>query len=69
MANTKRRAKVKRRRMGRPPQAPERVRRNRVTTFVTDDEFAKLETIAAELDTSLPSALYKLVARALKRRK
>ena len=69
MANTKRRAKVKRRRMGRPAQAPETVRRNRVTTFLTDDEFAKLELIAAETDKSMSAALYQLVARALKRRK
>ena len=68
MAN-KKRAKVKRRRMGRPPQDPERVRRNRVTTFLTDEEFRKLELIAAKTDKSLSSALHQLVARALKRLK
>ena len=69
MSNTKKRAKVKRRRMGRPPQAPESVRRNRVTTFLTDEEFSKLEQIAAHTDKSLSAALYELVARSLKRRK
>ena len=54
--------------MGRPPQAPETVRRNRVTTFLTDDEFEKLEQVAAETDKSLSAALYQLIARALRRR-
>ena len=61
--------KLKRRRRGRPPQPPETVRRNRVTTFLTDDEFEKLERVAAETEKSLSAALYQLVTRALKRLK
>ena len=61
--------KIKRPRRGRPPQPRDMARRNRVTTFLTDDEFEKLERAAEETDKSLSAALYQLVTRALKRLK
>ncbi len=55
--------------MGRPPQPPETIRRNRVATFLTDAEYAKLEEIADERDVPLSQVLYEFVSRALRRRK
>jgi DNA-binding MarR family transcriptional regulator len=55
--------------MGRPAKPPGEVRRRRVITFLTDNEFAKLETLADEKDKSLSAVLYEILSRALKRRK
>ena len=55
--------------MGRPAGPPEKVRRNRVTTFLTDAEFARLEAIADEKALPLSAAAHEILARSLKRRK
>ena len=55
--------------MGRPPGPPEKVRRNRITTFLTDAEFAKLERLADRDDVALSAAAYEILARALRRQK
>ena len=55
--------------MGRPPAPPETVRKNRIVTFVTDEEFEKLERLAERSDQSLSAAVYELLARALRRQK
>jgi hypothetical protein len=55
--------------MGRPPQPPELVRRNRLVIMLRDDELAKLERLADEMDCPLGTAAYELVARGLKRAK
>ena len=62
----RRREKV---RMGRPPQAPELVRRHRVTILLRDEELAKLERLADSMDSPIGTAAYELVARGLKRLK
>ncbi len=56
-------------RMGRPPAPPETVRRNRVTTTLTDDELASLEQMADERGLPTGTMLYELVKRTLRRRK
>ena len=55
--------------MGRPPGPPEKVRRNRVATTLTDAELASLERLAAERGLPIGTALYELVKRALRRPK
>ena len=55
--------------MGRPAAPPETVRRNRVATFLTDAELAKLEALADEKDEPLSAVLYEILARTLRRRK
>lgn len=56
-------------RMGRPPGPPEKVRRNRVTTTLTDAELDELERLAGERGIALGTMLYELVKRALRRRR
>ena len=55
--------------MGRPPKPAEEVRTERVVVTLTPVELAKLERIAADQDLPLGTAAYRIVARALKRRK
>jgi hypothetical protein len=52
--------------MGRPPGPPEQVRRNRVTTTLTDAELAALEKVAADRGVPIGTALYQLVKRSLR---
>jgi hypothetical protein len=54
--------------MGRPPWPPEIRRRNRVVTFVTDTELAKLERMADEEGKPLAAIIYHILSRSLKRR-
>ena len=58
--------------MGRPPgtgKPPEEVRKHRVVVMLTATELEQLEQIADEQDAPLGTAAYRIVARALKRRK
>lgn len=55
--------------MGRPPGPPEQVRRNRVTTTLTDAELRALERLAAERGVPAGTALYQLVKGKLGRSK
>ena len=55
--------------MGRPPGPPEKARRNRVTTMLTDAEFKALTRLADEKGLPLGTTLYELVKRALRRRR
>ena len=56
------------RRLGRPPGAPESIRRKRVATLVTDAEFEKLTKLADEEDKSVSAMVHQIVSRYLKRR-
>ena len=58
----------KKRRMGRPPSSPDKVRRNRVVTMVTDAEFAQLKSLAEAEGKSLSLVVYAVLSRYLKRR-
>jgi hypothetical protein len=51
---------------GRPPLAPERVRSNRVVTFVTNDELNMLQEMTAKTDTSLSALCHHILADYLK---
>ena len=55
--------------MGRPPKPVEQVRRNRVSTTLTDAELVQLERLADEREIPLGTMLYELVKRSLHRRK
>jgi len=55
--------------MGRPPGPPEQVRRNRVTTTLTDAELRTLERMAVNRGLPAGTMLYELVKRALHRSK
>jgi hypothetical protein len=62
---------TRRKKMGRPKGSggpPEKVRRNRVATMLTDAEFAELERLANAKELPLGTMLYELVRRALHRR-
>ncbi len=56
------------RRLGRPPGAPESIRRNRVVTLMTDAEFEKLTRIADEEEKSVSAMVHQIISRYLKRR-
>jgi len=53
------------RRMGRPPVPPERARPNRVVTFVTNSEFAQLQSIAERRGVSLSATVQEILAGSL----
>ena len=53
---------------GRPPRAPESIRRNRVVTLMTDAEFEKLTKVAEEKEESVSALVHQIVSRYLKRR-
>ncbi len=55
-----------RRKRGRPGQAPEKARSNRVVTFVTGGELEDLEQIAQEEDRSLSAVVHRIIAQHLK---
>ena len=69
MSGKKTRAGGRRRKMGRPPGPPEKVRRNLVRAMLTDAEFKKIERLADEQDRPLSTVVYEILARALKRRR
>ena len=52
--------------MGRPPLNPEIARSNRIVTFVTNREMAKLERIVEQEKTSLSAVVHRILARFLK---
>jgi len=52
--------------MGRPRQNPESVRSNRVVTFVTNIELAKLERIADEKRISLSAVVHQILSEFLR---
>lgn len=58
-----------RRRLGRPPAAPESIRRKRVVTLVTNDEFEKLTKIAEKEGKSVSALTHEILVRFLRRRK
>ncbi len=51
---------------GRPGQAPEEARSNRVVTFVTSGELEGLEQIAQEEDRSLSGVVHRIIEQHLK---
>ena len=61
--------KGRRKKVGRPPKAPEEKRRNRLTITLTDGELAKLNRIAEDTEQPLGTVAREIVARALRRRK
>ncbi len=55
--------------MGRPPGPPEKVRRNRIATTLTDAELEQLGRLADAAGVPLGTMLYQLVKRGLTRKK
>jgi hypothetical protein len=51
--------------MGRPPAAPEIVRRNRVVTMVTDGELRTLSKLAHENNRSLSAIVHQILSQHL----
>lgn len=52
--------------MGRPPLSPEEVRSNRIVTFVTNVEMAKLECKADQEGVSLSSVVHQILSKYLR---
>lgn len=52
--------------MGRHPLSPEAVRSNRIVTFVTNDEMAKLERKADQERASLSSVVHQILSKYLR---
>ena len=55
-------------RLGRPPGAPESIRRRRAVTLMTDSEFEKLATLADDEEKSVSSFVHQIIAQYLRRR-
>ena len=55
-----------RKQMGRPRLNPETVRSNRIVTFVTNSEMAKLECKADQESVSLSSAVHQILSKFLR---
>ena len=55
--------------MGRPHQAPETLRRNRVVTMVTDSELEKLSAVAATENKSLSGVVRDILSKSLEEQK
>jgi len=55
--------------MGRPPGPPEKVRSNRVVTYVTNAELAKLECIADREGKPLSAVVHEILAGSLENRR
>ena len=55
-----------RKQMGRPRLNPETVRSNRIVTFVTNSELAKLERIADQESVSHSSAVHQILSKFLR---
>ncbi len=53
--------------MGRPPGPPQKVRPNRVVTYVTNAELAKLERIADREGKPLSAVVHQILSRSLER--
>ncbi len=57
---------IRRPRMGRPRLNPETVRSNRIVTFVTNSEMAKLERTADQERVSLSSVVHQILSEFLR---
>ena len=57
----KRQEEENRRKMGRPRKNPDQTRSNRVVTFVTNAELAKLDQVAGENKMSLSAVVHKSI--------
>ncbi len=55
-----------RKQMGRPRLNPETVRSNRIVTFVTNSELAKLERIVDQESVSHSSAVHQILSKFLR---
>ena len=55
-----------RKQMGRPRLNPETVRSNRIVTFVTNSEMAKLERIADQESVSLSAIVHQILSEFLR---
>jgi len=53
-------------RLGRPPLPRDKARANRVVTFVTETELAKLQEIAAQGGQSVSAAVHRMLERCLR---
>ena len=53
---------------GRPTVPPEKLRGNRITTFLTDAEFAVLKARAAARELPRSAIAYEILARSLRRK-
>ncbi len=53
---------TKKKHMGRPPLNPETARSNRIVTFVTNSEMAKLERIVDQEKTSLSAVVHRILS-------
>jgi hypothetical protein len=58
---------IRRHRMGRPRLNPETVRCNRIVTFVTNSELAKLEHKAGQERASLSSVVHQILSDFLRK--
>ena len=56
---------TKSRRLGRPPLPSEEVRSKRVVTFVTQDEYARLNSMAHADNKSISSLCHTMIGRSL----
>lgn len=52
---------------GRPPLPPDKVRANRVVTFVTNPELALLKQLSKEESDTISAICHRIIARGLKR--
>ena len=52
-------------RRGRPPLQPDEARCNRVVTFVTDRELAKLKSLSNRRNGTISSVCHRIIARHL----
>ena len=57
----KRQEEENRRKMGRPRKNPDQARSNRIVTFVTNAELAKLDQVAGENKMSLSAVVHKSI--------
>ena len=69
MAESQATPKTRRVRMGRPPMPEDRVRSNRVVTFVTNQELAELEQAAARAGSSLSGLVHEMLLYDLESRR
>lgn len=58
-------SKTKHCRLGRPPSPREKVRRNRIVTFLTDQQLTKLQELAERDGTSLSLACFDVLKQHL----
>ncbi len=66
---TKRTTTPRRRKMGRPAAPLHLQRRNRIVTFITDEEQAQLERLAVRDRLTLSAAVYRILHGSLQRKR